>query len=62
LREIPGVNKKKVGVMFKIFGILKRPKDVPFDVFKSWWLNEHAPRVKEWEELFKHRINFLCLF
>ena len=44
--------------MYKIFGILKRPENMPFDDFKSWWLNEHAPKVRKWKGLFKYRINF----
>ena len=44
--------------MHKIFGILKRPENMPFDEFKSWWLNEHAPKVKKWKGLLKYNINF----
>jgi conserved hypothetical protein len=44
--------------VYKIFGILKRPENMPFDEFKSWWLNEHAPKVKKWKGLLKYKINF----
>ena len=44
--------------MYKIIGILKRPEGMPFEEFKKWWLQEHAPKVKKWKGLSEYRINF----
>ena len=40
-------------------GIIKRPEGMDFEAFKLWWLNEHAPKVKQWPGLVEYRIN-LC--
>ena len=45
--------------MYKLMGIIKRPEGMDFEDFKSWWLNEHAPKVKQWPGLIEYRIN-LC--
>lgn len=45
--------------MFKVIGILKRPDGMDFEAFKTWWLTEHAPKVKQWPGLKEYRIN-LC--
>lgn len=45
--------------MYKIVGILKRPAGMDFEEFKSWWLNEHSLKVKQWPGLKEYRIN-LC--
>ncbi len=45
--------------MFKVVGILKRPEGMDFEAFKTWWLTEHAPKVKQWPGLVEYRIN-LC--
>jgi uncharacterized protein (TIGR02118 family) len=45
--------------MFKIVGIIKRPEGMDFEAFKTWWLTEHAPKVKQWPGLKKYAIN-LC--
>ena len=45
--------------MYKVMGIIKRPEGMDFEVFKSWWLNDHAPKVKQWPGLKEYRIN-LC--
>lgn len=45
--------------MFKVIGIIKRPVGMDFDAFKSWWLTEHAPKVKQWPGLVRYAIN-LC--
>ena len=44
--------------MYKVIGILKRPADMPFEEFKTWWLEEHAPKVQKWKGLEEYRINF----
>jgi len=44
--------------MYKVVGILKRPAGMPFDEFKKWWLEVHAPKVKKWHGLSEYRINF----
>ena len=43
--------------MYKLLGILKRPEGMDFDAFKTWWLTEHAPKVKQWPGLMKYAIN-----
>ena len=43
--------------MFKVIGIIKRPHGMDFDAFKTWWLTEHAPKVKKWPGLVKYHIN-----
>ncbi len=43
--------------MFKVIGIIKRPQGMDFDAFKTWWLTEHAPKVKKWPGLVKYHIN-----
>ncbi len=43
--------------MFKVIGIIKRPDGMDFEVFKQWWLNEHAPKVQQWPGLREYRIN-----
>jgi len=45
--------------MYKIVGLLKRPEGMDFEEFKSWWLNEHSQKVKQWPGLKEYRIN-LC--
>jgi uncharacterized protein (TIGR02118 family) len=45
--------------MYKLMGIIKRPAGMDFEAFKAWWLNEHAPKVKQWPGLVEYRIN-LC--
>lgn len=45
--------------MFKVVGLIKRPEGMDFGAFKTWWLNEHAPKVKAWPGLVQYRIN-LC--
>ena len=45
--------------MFKVIGIIKRPLDMDFEAFQTWWLTEHAPKVKQWPGLIKYTIN-LC--
>ena len=45
--------------MYKVIGIIKRPQGMSFDAFKTWWLTEHAPKVKKWPGLVKYHIN-LC--
>lgn len=45
--------------MYKLMGIIKRPDGMEFEDFKTWWLNEHAPKVKQWPGLVEYRIN-LC--
>ena len=45
--------------MYKLMGIIKRPEGMDFEAFKSWWLNEHAPKVKQWPGIVEYRIN-LC--
>tara|TARA_Y100000588_G_scaffold389137_1_gene491158 strand:- start:2192 stop:2494 length:303 start_codon:yes stop_codon:yes gene_type:complete len=45
--------------MFKVMGIIKRPEGMEFSAFKQWWLEEHAPKVKQWPGLKEYRIN-LC--
>ncbi len=45
--------------MFKVVGIIKRPEGMDFEAFKTWWLTEHAPKVKKWPGLVEYRIN-LC--
>ena len=43
--------------MYKVIGIIKRPQGMAFDAFKTWWLTEHAPKVKKWRGLVKYHIN-----
>lgn len=43
--------------MFKVIGIIKRPEGMEFEAFKTWWLNEHAPKVQQWPGLREYRIN-----
>ena len=45
--------------MYKVVGIIKRPRGMDFEAFKTWWLTEHAPKVKKWPGLVKYHIN-LC--
>ena len=45
--------------MFKVVGLIKRPEGMNFEAFKTWWLTEHAPKVKKWPGLVQYRIN-LC--
>lgn len=45
--------------MFKVIGLIKRPEGMDFEVFKTWWLSEHALKVKRWPGLVKYTIN-LC--
>lgn len=45
--------------MYKVIGIIKRPQNMEFEAFKTWWLTEHAPKVKQWPGLVKYHIN-LC--
>lgn len=45
--------------MYKVVGIIKRPQGMEFEAFKTWWLTEHAPKVKKWPGLVKYHIN-LC--
>ncbi|MDA0821071.1 MAG: EthD domain-containing protein [Proteobacteria bacterium] len=43
--------------MFKVIGILKRPAGTDFETFKTWWLEEHSQKVKQWPGLVEYRIN-----
>lgn len=43
--------------MYKILGIIKRPEGMDFEAFKDWWLNEHAPKVRQWPGLVRYHIN-----
>ncbi len=43
--------------MYKVLGILKRPKDVSLETFHQWWLNEHASLAKRFPGLKKYTIN-----
>ena len=43
--------------MYKIIGIIKRPDGMDFEAFKTWWLTEHAPKVKAWPGLVRYCIN-----
>ena len=43
--------------MFKVVGLLKRPEGMNMEEFKTWWLEEHAPKVKQWPGLVKYHIN-----
>lgn len=43
--------------MFKVIGIIKRPANMDFAAFKTWWLTEHAPKVQQWPGLVKYHIN-----
>ena len=43
--------------MFKVIGILKRPKGTDFETFKRWWLTEHSEKVRQWPGLVEYRIN-----
>ena len=45
--------------MYKVIGAIKRPQGMAFEAFKTWWLTEHAPKVKKWPGLVKYHIN-LC--
>ena len=45
--------------MYKVIGAIKRPQGMEFEAFKTWWLTEHAPKVKKWPGLVKYHIN-LC--
>jgi uncharacterized protein (TIGR02118 family) len=45
--------------MFKVVGIIKRPQGMDFEAFKSWWLTEHVPKVKQFPGLVKYSVN-LC--
>ena len=45
--------------MYKVMGIIKRPEGMDFEAFKSWWLKDHAPKVKQWPGLKEYRFN-LC--
>lgn len=45
--------------MYKVMGILKRPDGMDFEAFQTWWLEEHAEKVKQWPGLVEYRIN-LC--
>ncbi len=36
--------------MYKVIGILKRPEGMNIEDFRRWWLEEHAPKVKQWHE------------
>lgn len=45
--------------MYKVIGIIKRPDGMEFEAFKTWWLTEHAPKVKAWPGLVRYSIN-LC--
>ena len=42
---------------FKVIGIIKRPQGMDFEAFKTWWLTEHAPKVRQWPGLVKYHIN-----
>lgn len=43
--------------MYKVVGLIKRPEGMEFEAFKTWWLTEHAPKVKAWPGLVEYRIN-----
>lgn len=43
--------------MFKIVGLLKRPDGMSMDKFRTWWLEEHAPKVMGYPGLLKYNIN-----
>jgi uncharacterized protein (TIGR02118 family) len=43
--------------MYKVVGIIKRPEGMDFEVFKSWWLTTHAPKVQRWPGLVRYSIN-----
>lgn len=43
--------------MWKLIGLLKRPEGLGMDEFKTWWLEEHAAKVKKWPGLVKYHIN-----
>lgn len=45
--------------MFKVVGIIKRPQGMDFEAFKTWWLTEHVPKVKQFPGLVKYSVN-LC--
>ena len=43
--------------MWKVIGLLKRPDGMGMEDFRTWWLEEHAPKVKKWPGLVKYHIN-----
>ncbi len=43
--------------MFKVVGLLKRPKGMAIEEFKNWWLKDHAEKVKKWPGLKRYHIN-----
>jgi len=43
--------------MHKVIGILKRPGGTDIGDFRRWWLEEHAPKVKQWPGLKRYCIN-----
>ena len=43
--------------MYKVIGILKRPEGMAMEDFRRWWLEEHAPKVKQWPGLKRYCIN-----
>ena len=43
--------------MYKIIGILKRPNGMDMDDFRTWWLEEHVPKVKKWPGLKRYCVN-----
>ncbi len=43
--------------MYKVIGILKRPEGMHIEDFRRWWLEEHAPKVKQWPGLKRYCIN-----
>ena len=43
--------------MYKVIGILKRPEGMDIGDFRRWWLEEHAPKVKQWPGLKRYCVN-----
>ena len=53
-----GPNTVEKVMTYKIFGMLKRPDEMTFQQFKTWWVEVHVPRVLKWPGIVAYEINF----
>ena len=44
---------------FKLVAALKRRSDLERAAFKTWWLEQHAPLVKQFPELARYQVNLV---
>ena len=58
LQSAASTNHKGTSACSSYSGSSSGPTAWGFEEFKAWWLEQHAPKVKQWPGLVEYRINF----